>query len=218
MIYCFQVLLSISTYAATTRQGFAAEWEATDADPERDEEEASNAPCVGRGGGVIENTHTTDTESPPPSPPPSHPPPPPPPPLSSSARVHEHALHSPDGTSKSCSDVGSTTLLQGMTVTAAAGEITDGPANYEDNAECTWTVVPSDGAHPIRLGKAVQVQPMKPMLKASGATRLKLKYDTLLSSFPFNLNLRPYASSSPALTWSPITISSRCTPRWGGAS
>ena len=39
----------------------------------------------------------------------------------------------------------------GATLTTPTGVITDGPANYEDNAECTWTVVPSDGAHSIRL-------------------------------------------------------------------
>ena len=33
---------------------------------------------------------------------------------------------------------------------------------------------------------------MKPMLKASGTKRLKLKYDHLFSSFAFNFNLRRY--------------------------
>ena len=41
-------------------------------------------------------------------------------------------------------------------------------------------------------GKAVQVEPMKPLLKAPGAKRLKPKCDKLLSSFAFNFNLRPY--------------------------
>jgi len=38
----------------------------------------------------------------------------------------------------------------------------------------------------------VQVDPIKPMLKAPGTKRLKLKIDELLSSFAFNLNLRRY--------------------------
>ena len=41
-------------------------------------------------------------------------------------------------------------------------------------------------------GKAVQVDPIKPTLKAPGTKRLKLKYDKLLSSFAFNFNLRHY--------------------------
>ena len=48
-------------------------------------------------------------------------------------------------------------------------------------------------AHAARArGKAVQVEPMKPMSKAPGTERLKLKYDKLLSSFAFNFNLRRY--------------------------
>jgi hypothetical protein len=38
----------------------------------------------------------------------------------------------------------------------------------------------------------VQVDPIKPTLKASGAKRLKLEYDELLSSFGFKFNLRRY--------------------------
>ena len=45
----------------------------------------------------------------------------------------------------------------------------------------------------VRLhGKAVQVEPMKSMVKAPGTKRLKLKYDKLLSKFAFNFNLRRY--------------------------
>jgi hypothetical protein len=44
-------------------------------------------------------------------------------------------------------------------------------------------------------GKAVQVEPMKPMLKPPGTQRLKPKYDNLLSSFAFNFNLRRYSSA-----------------------
>ena len=41
-------------------------------------------------------------------------------------------------------------------------------------------------------GRAVQVDPIKPTLKAPGTKRLKLKYDELLSSFAFKFNLRRY--------------------------
>ena len=38
----------------------------------------------------------------------------------------------------------------------------------------------------------MQVEPIKPVLKAPGTKRLKLKYDELFSSFAFNFNLRRY--------------------------
>jgi len=38
----------------------------------------------------------------------------------------------------------------------------------------------------------VQVDPLKPILKAPGTKRLKLKYDQLLSNLAFNFNLRRY--------------------------
>jgi len=41
-------------------------------------------------------------------------------------------------------------------------------------------------------GKAVQVEPMKPILKAHETNRLTLKCDKLLSSFAFNFSLRRY--------------------------
>jgi hypothetical protein len=41
-------------------------------------------------------------------------------------------------------------------------------------------------------GKAVQVDPTRPMLKAPGCERLKLKCDDLLSTVPFKINLRRY--------------------------
>ena len=47
------------------------------------------------------------------------------------------------------------------------------------------------------LGRAVQVDPMKPSLKAPGTNRLKVKYDDPLSNFPFIFNLRCY-------TWGPM--------------
>jgi hypothetical protein len=42
----------------------------------------------------------------------------------------------------------------------------------------------------------VQVDPIKPTLKAPGTKRLKLQYDEPLSNFAFNFNLRRY---TPAL-------------------
>jgi hypothetical protein len=41
-------------------------------------------------------------------------------------------------------------------------------------------------------GRAVQVDPMKPTLKAPGSKRLNLKQLKLLSCFAFNFNMRRY--------------------------
>ena len=41
-------------------------------------------------------------------------------------------------------------------------------------------------------GRAVQVDPMRPTLKAPGTERLKLQYEKPLSNFPFKFNLRRY--------------------------
>ena len=45
-------------------------------------------------------------------------------------------------------------------------------------------------------GRAAQVEPTKPMLKAPATTsnRLKLKYDSLLSNFALIFNMRRYAT------------------------
>ena len=53
---------------------------------------------------------------------------------------------------------------------------------------------PSHGLQLVReaLGGAVQVDPIKPTLKAPGSERLKLNCDELLSSFAFKLKLRHY--------------------------
>jgi hypothetical protein len=40
---------------------------------------------------------------------------------------------------------------------------------------------------------AVQVDPIKPTLKAPGTKRLKLTYDQLLATFAFKFNLRRYS-------------------------
>ena len=52
-----------------------------------------------------------------------------------------------------------------------------------------------------RLGGAVQVDPMKPVLKAPGAKHLKLTYDKLLSNLAFKFSLRHFSWGGP--TWSP---------------
>jgi len=46
------------------------------------------------------------------------------------------------------------------------------------------------------LGEAVQVDPVKSMLKAPGTKRLKLKYNELLSNIALNFNLRRYTWAS----------------------
>jgi len=43
------------------------------------------------------------------------------------------------------------------------------------------------------LGRAVQVEPMKPVFKAPGTELLKLQYDETLSNLAFNVNLRRYS-------------------------
>jgi hypothetical protein len=45
----------------------------------------------------------------------------------------------------------------------------------------------------MALGRAVQVGPVKPKLKAPGTYLLTLKHDELLSSFAFKVNLRRYS-------------------------
>jgi hypothetical protein len=50
-----------------------------------------------------------------------------------------------------------------------------------------------DGGHQ-QLGRAVHVEPVKPMLKAPGTERLKLRSDELLSNLAFKFNLRHYNS------------------------
>jgi len=50
-----------------------------------------------------------------------------------------------------------------------------------------------------RLGKTVQVDPLKPKLKPPGTKRLKLEYDGLLSNIGFKFNLRRYSSASEHL-------------------
>jgi len=44
-------------------------------------------------------------------------------------------------------------------------------------------------------GRAVQVDPIKPALKAPGTKRLKLKCDVLLSTSAFKFNVRRYTAA-----------------------
>jgi len=46
-----------------------------------------------------------------------------------------------------------------------------------------------------KQGRAVQVDPMKPMLKALGTKRLKLWHDEPPSTFAFKFNLRRYTKA-----------------------
>jgi len=67
-------------------------------------------------------------------------------------------------------------------------------------------------------GTAVQVEPIKPVLKAPGFTRLKLIYDEPLSSFGFNFNLRRYCTAECAGTshCDEDTRECVCAPGYGG--
>jgi len=117
--------LVFTSDGSVQHQGFAATWEATDADPERAPEEAANAPCVGPEGAVL---------------------------------------------------------------TDANGTISDGPGNYEDDASCTWTVVPPEGSGPIRLEfTSVDMESnydyLKVFRKAASTGEL-----TLIKSMTGNLN------------------------------
>jgi len=69
-----------------------------------------------------------------------------------------------------------------------------------------------------RLGRAVQVDPIKPMLKAPGTKHLKLKSDELLLSFAFKFNLSRYTWVLPRSTGGD-RASACCpaSPRWGAA-
>jgi len=48
----------------------------------------------------------------------------------------------------------------------------------------------------VEQGRAVQVDPIKPTLKAPGSERLKLKCDEVLSSVAFNFSLRRYSKAT----------------------
>jgi len=68
--------------------------------------------------------------------------------------------------------------------------------------ECKPLPVGRSSAAPIHVvlsdgyGRAVQVDPIKPTLKAPGTERSKLKCDGLHSTFAFKFNLRRYTSAA----------------------
>jgi len=64
----------------------------------------------------------------------------------------------------------------------------------------------------------VQVEPIKPTLKAPGIKRFKLKYDGLLSIFAFNFNLRRYnkAEFAPE-SIGKVSGAARGLCQWAGA-
>ena len=76
------------------------------------------------------------------------------------------------------------------------------------------------------LGRAVQVEPMKPMSKAPGTKLLKLKCEKLLSIFGFKFNLRRYTWAAPTPRRPPAnrtgrgrsTRRPRCSKSWAGGS
>jgi hypothetical protein len=72
-------------------------------------------------------------------------------------------------------------------------------------------------ATPVRRGRAVQVDPMKPTLNPIGTKPLKLKYDELLPKFAFKFNLRRYTEAPSCLRsgW-PSGTTVRTTRRGGG--
>jgi hypothetical protein len=57
-------------------------------------------------------------------------------------------------------------------------------------------------ARGLAYGRAAQVDPIKPTLKAPGTRQIKLKYYTLLESFGYNFNLRGFTMGKRYLTLS----------------
>ena len=74
----------------------------------------------------------------------------------------------------------------------------------------TWTSLIVKGG---RRGEAVQVDPMKPKLKAFFTKRLKLNCDAPLSSFAFKFNLRRYVGGTTH-----AAVCSRCSPLCSGSA
>jgi hypothetical protein len=66
-----------------------------------------------------------------------------------------------------------------------------------------------------RDGRAVQVNPIKPMLKAPGTKRLKLEYAQQLTFFAFRFNLRCYTMGRSSALW---TRSATHSPSWTGVA
>ena len=61
-------------------------------------------------------------------------------------------------------------------------------------------------------GRAVQVDPIKPVLKPPGTMRLKLKHGKLLSSFAFKSNLRRCTKDNPGVVTATVAVVRGETP------
>jgi hypothetical protein len=85
-----------------------------------------------------------------------------------------------------------------------------------------WTPHPAPGSAgdpwSAPPGEAVQLDPIKPLLKAPGAKRLKLNFEEPLSNFAFKFNLRRYTPGPPgrSITRRRWRRGSR-RPRWAAA-
>ena len=77
---------------------------------------------------------------------------------------------------------------------------------------------PPHGAPTVSVrGRAVQVDPMKPMLKPPGIKHLKLNCDILLSTFAFKFNLRRCtAVARRSDPWPSTSCAPRCPAEAGG--
>jgi hypothetical protein len=62
----------------------------------------------------------------------------------------------------------------------------------------------------------VQVEPIKPTLKAPGTERLKLRCNVLLSNFPLNFKLRRYNWDDLELFFEPHAAASMAFGHMGG--
>ena len=73
------------------------------------------------------------------------------------------------------------------------------------------------GPQPGARGRAVQVDPIKPTLKAPRTNPLQLKYDTLVSTFAFKFSLRRYnvVAHEIAHSWSGNLAGAEPRPLFG---
>jgi hypothetical protein len=79
-----------------------------------------------------------------------------------------------------------------------------GGAEAGGDAHAGGVRAPVRGHH----GKPVQVDPIKPRLKAPGIKRLKLKCDNLRLNYAFKFNLRRYTMGFPVLSAGVTTLMS----------
>jgi len=79
-----------------------------------------------------------------------------------------------------------------QTATANAIAAVTAAVQAEADALCTDTLT---AAADQAQGRVVQVDPIKPVLKAPGSQRLRLRCDILLSNYAFKFNLRRYSKA-----------------------